>query len=167
MLWRFIYLASQILFTNTVIPYSIVAGFPYCSCFVLLSSFILLIGENNFRSFYSLDVRIPLNIFIYLHEARFCIYPRSWFYTISDLATHILISTFMQYIYCIAFQHMLHLDAYFIQDPELFFSWFIKPSLSLMSAPASSTFRTKSILSSIWSSTFLADFLSFSMVWLI
>ena len=121
MLWRFIYLASQILFTNTVIPYSIVDGFPYCSCFVLLSSFILLIGENNFRSFYSLDVRIPLNIFIYLHEARFCIYPRSWLSDILTLATSFLSLPEWNTYIALLLNIELHFNDPLLQDPTICF----------------------------------------------
>ena len=62
----------------------------------------------------------------------------------------------MQSISCISLQRWLHFGACLIQVPALFFGYFIKLSLSLMSAPASSTLHTNYILSSIWCSTFLA-----------
>ena len=84
----------------------------------------------------------------------------------------LLIYTFMHSISCISLQQGTSLQ-FFSSSRSCTFvsSWFIKPSSSLMSDPASSTCHNNSILSSIWrsssNSTFSAAFLSFSTVWLI
>ena len=53
--------------------------FLSCYSFVFFSYFIFLIAKTNFCIFCSFDARIPLNYFIWISEARFCIYPTAWF----------------------------------------------------------------------------------------
>ena len=95
-----------------------VSSFLHKKCHLLLYSrrfyrllllfllFLFHIYNRNiiFRSFYYLYARSSLNYFIYISESRFYIYLRSQFIAIPNLATKLLISTFMKSISCIALQ---------------------------------------------------------------
>ena len=98
-------------------------------CWLYILLFILLLflfnvvnRKPNLHSFYSFDAMSSLNYFIYISEARFCIYPRSWFSTISTLENKILISIFFQSIFCIALQQRSSFWCFFSSISCTFFS---------------------------------------------
>ena len=128
--------------------------------------------KNTLHSFCVCAANSSLKEFICLSEVRFWNFPGAWFSAISNLATNLLISALMKSIFCTALPYYASLWCFSYSRSSTFVpSWFIKLSLSLMSAPALSTCCNKSIIMPMLCSfselTFSSAFLSFSMVWLL
>ena len=146
--------------------------FPYCYCFVLFPSFILLISKIHFCSFFSFNISSPLNYFICISESRFCVSTIALFSSISNLQPiPSYISSCNPYL-SLLFQHWYLIRClYYSSSCTFVASWFIKLNFYFMSALTLSTCCTNYIIRSIWrsssNSTFSADFLIFSMVLLL